>query len=475
MRRIFLSFLSCMCCLAISAQAKYVFYFIGDGMGPNQVLGAEMLLAEQQGRIGYEPLLFTQFPMSGMARTYSANSGVTDSAAGGTALSTGKKTTNGFVGVLPDSTSVPTIAEILKRRGMAVAICTSVSIDHATPACFYAHEPSRERYYEIGTWLPKSNFDFFAGAGFRKPQNKKDKHSPNLYSLVEGAGYTMARGFDEYIQLRDSAQKMILIQKEDGLPQNEYKSAESIGFKIDQTEGALTLEQITRAALDFTPRENGFFMMIEGGMIDWGCHNNDAKAVWYEIIEMDKAIRVAYDFYLEHPDETLIVITADHETGGLSMGRNDEYVLTLKELDSQQCSGFAFEEKVYAYIDTHLQKGKLKKLPVEWLRKALEADLGFYSKYPLSADEEQAIFNCIWYHYGVKKQLKPTLYANDFYSLQHIVTRLMDKQAHIEWSTSGHSAANVPVIAIGAGAELFSGWQDNTDIMPKILKATEQK
>ena len=153
--------------VAVSAQeAKYVFYFIGDGMGPNQVLGTEMYLAEKAGRIGYEQLLFTQFPVAGQARTYSASNGVTDSAAAGTALAAGKKSNNAYVGVDEKKHPVNSIAKELKDKGRAVAICTSVSIDHATPACFYAHDANRKSYYKIGQQLPESGFDFFAGAGF---------------------------------------------------------------------------------------------------------------------------------------------------------------------------------------------------------------------------------------------------------------------------------------------------------------------
>lgn len=133
-----------------NGQAKYVFYFIGDGMGVNQVNGTEMYQAEiQNGRIGVEPLLFTQFPVATMATTFSAKNSVTDSAAAGTALATGKKTYNHAISVGEDKNAIQTVAEKAKKAGKKVGVTTSVSVDHATPAAFYAHQPDRNRYYEI--------------------------------------------------------------------------------------------------------------------------------------------------------------------------------------------------------------------------------------------------------------------------------------------------------------------------------------
>ena len=160
-------------------QAKYVFYFIGDGMGVNQVNGTEMYRAElQNGRIGVEPLLFTQFPVGTMASTFSATNSVTDSSAAGTALATGSKTYNGAIGMDDQKNPLQTVAEKAKKAGKRVGIATSVSIDHATPAAFYAHQPSRSMYYEIATDLPKADFDFYAGSGFLKLQQLIRKKHP---------------------------------------------------------------------------------------------------------------------------------------------------------------------------------------------------------------------------------------------------------------------------------------------------------
>ena len=156
-------------------RAKYVFYFIGDGMGVNQVNGTETYLAAVEGFIGTVPLQFAQFPYTGFVTTFSGTNGVTDSAAAGTALATGNKTKNGVIGMLADqNTVVNSIAVWAKEAGAAVGVGTSVTVNHATPASFYAHRPDRNMYYEIGKDLITAGFDFYAGSDFASPENKND-------------------------------------------------------------------------------------------------------------------------------------------------------------------------------------------------------------------------------------------------------------------------------------------------------------
>src|SRR5690606_6296994 len=197
---------------SFAQQAKYIFYMIGDGMGANHVNLAEIYLAHLQGRNGVEPLIFSKFPFSSVATTYSLSHGVTDSAAGGTALAVGKKTKNGVVGM--DSTAtVPykSIAYAAKEKGLKVGITTSVSIDHATPATFYARQASRSMYYEIVQDLIKSNFDFFAGSGFLKPNTTFDKKdAPSIYPQLEQAGYKIVKGYDEFKKQNDKSRKLVL-------------------------------------------------------------------------------------------------------------------------------------------------------------------------------------------------------------------------------------------------------------------------
>ena len=205
MKRFILVVCTVLCTLYAFGEIKYVFYFIGDGMGSNQVLGAEMYRSALQGEpLGRVQTLMTTFPYSGSAGSYSKSNGITDSAAAGTCLATGQKTKNGMLGLGPDSTRLTTIAEELKAQGWGIGIMTTVAIDHATPGAFYGHVAKRSMYYEIGQQLSESGFDFFGGAGFHYPQGKKNKEEVNLYRLAEERGYTVVHGMEELSEIPES-------------------------------------------------------------------------------------------------------------------------------------------------------------------------------------------------------------------------------------------------------------------------------
>ena len=244
----------CMALVAMAeGKAKYVFYFIGDGMGVNQVNGTETYLAALEGRIGTSPLCFAQFPYAGLVTTFSASNGITDSAAGGTALATGHKTKNGALGVKADlTTPVRSVAAAAQADGKAVGIATSVSIDHATPASFYAHVKDRGMYHQIGKDLITAGFDFYAGSDFLEPENRELSGEQTLYEQCEKAGYTIARGYADYQQKEKKADKMLLLQTEAA----SQKDRTSIPYAIDRQKDDLTLRDITRAAIDFLSQKD---------------------------------------------------------------------------------------------------------------------------------------------------------------------------------------------------------------------------
>lgn len=313
-------------------KAKYVFFFIGDGMGLSHVALTEAYNAAKKGKIGSEPLLFTQFPYIGLATTYSASNMITCSSASGTALASGYKTKNYMVGMKPDSTDLYQISYKLKELGYRVGVMTTVQLDNATPAAFYAHNIRRTNYYDISMQLPLSGFDFFGGGGFEGAEKEKVENAKNkIFEQIDKYGYTVAYGTDEYKAKKASGvkDKMILLQKD------KEKALKILPFEYNRTKEDLTLAQVVESAIDFLyePDGNGFFMMCEGGKIDWAAHNNDVAGVIFETLDMDAAVKVAYDFYTQHPDETLIVITADHETGGLGLGRKSGYVIDLTKID----------------------------------------------------------------------------------------------------------------------------------------------
>lgn len=447
-------------------QVKYVFYFIGDGMGVNQINVTETYLAALKGKIGYEPILMSNFPVVGLVNTYSATNGVTDSAAGGTALASGHKTKNGAIGMLEDlKTPCNSIAVWAKKAGKAVGVATNVAITHATPASFYGHQPNRNMYYEMGQDLCKSNFDFFAGSDFHRPNTKEGE--PTLREQAKAAGYTiLTGGYKEYQKKGRKADKLILFQSDE---QNEKLQSDHIPYALDQDKNDLTLEQITRAGINFlmSKQKDGFFFQIEGGMIDYACHRNDIGNVINEVLDLDKAVRVAYEFYEQHPDETIIVISADHETGGLVMGCGP-YELHTDLLKYQTRS--IDETK---WLLNQLYKKAPKKFTRAEVDKQLQAILGLGAGIPVS-DKQRERIDRRWkaIEQAINDGGKVSDRINDLCeTCKHIIS----EAALISWASGGHSNGYVPVYAIGPGTEVFQGRINNTEIAPAMARIAGYK
>ncbi len=449
-------------------RAKYVFYFIGDGMGVNQVNGTETYLAALEGRIGVKPLCFTQFPVVGLVTTHSATNGVTDSAAGGTALATGHKTKNGFVGVLADgTTAVTSVAHWAQVSDAAVGVATSVSVDHATPASFYAHMPNRNAYHEIGRQLVNAGFDFYAGSDFRQPTGKSDADG-TLYDQCAKAGYTLVRGFADYQKKGKKADRLILFQPE----QPSHGDRTCLPYAIDRKAEDLTLTQITQAGLEFLERKakekDGFFLMVEGGKIDYACHANDAATVFKETIDLNEAIKVAFAFYEKHPNETLIVVTADHETGGIALGRGP-YELHTDLLQYQKMSAEAYT----AHLN-RLFKEQGKNFTWDFVKNDLQTNWGFWKEVKLNDHQSKRMERAYEDFVAGSEKQNANLYAS-LGGIADAARHTLAELALIGWQSGGHSNGYVPVFAIGAGAELFGGKLDNTQIPFKIAEAASWK
>lgn len=299
-------------------KAKYIFLFIGDGMGYNHVAATESYLSYKEGKRGGAMLTMSTFPYFGMATNFSANSYVTDSSASGTAIASGEKTNNYALGVDAENKPVKSMAYDLQEDGYKIGIVTTVPINHATPGAFYASSSSREDYYSISQQIVKSNFEFFAGSGFLDFKGKRGEDKEPIDAYLEKNGYEVSYGIKEFWKEAEGKDRMILCQ--------ESNRAESAGNYIDS--GALledaTLTQMLQCGIDYLGDKEPFFIMCEGGDIDWGGHGNKIMPVVSTVIEFDNAVKAAYEFYKKHPKETLIVVTADHETGGLSLGAGPE-------------------------------------------------------------------------------------------------------------------------------------------------------
>jgi alkaline phosphatase len=460
----FLVFLSVTVLCYGQSKAKYIFLFIGDGMGVNQVNGTELYLGELQGKIGTVPLIFTQFPNGGFATTFSANSGITDSSAAGTALATGHKTNNGTVSLDPVTKApMPSVASKAKAKGMKVGITTSVSMNDATPAVFYAHQKDRGMGYEIALDAIQSHFDFFAGGGFFNPEKKSDgTKADNIYPLFQKAGYTLAYGYADYLKNAKNKNKVVLMNNKD-----QNNNPEAIPYRIDRTKDDLSLLQITEGAINTLTRNNtkGFFLMVEAGAIDHACHANDAATAFNDVLDLNEAIKPAYEFYLKHPKETLIVVTADHETGGIVLGSSHSG-LNFKVLQYQKVS----QPVLSNYIST-LRKEKNNKVSWDEIKDLLGKYMGLWKEVPVDKEQEQMIYQA--YENSFVKgdnSREQSLYQSDD-KLAATAKRVLNQIARVSWASGNHSCGYVPVFAVGQGSYLFSGKMDNTDIPKKICRA----
>ena len=306
-------------CANEDAPAKYVFLFIGDGMGTTHVDVTESYLSYKEGKLGGEQLLMTTFPVFGTATNYSANSRVTDSSAAGTAIACGAKTNNSWLGVDPDEVPLESVASVLKKEfDYKVAVISSVPVNHATPASFYGHNKSRHANYAILQEIPESGFEYFAGAGMMSFAGNRWRPERNISEYLEENGYNVVWGKEELAEAIANNDKIVFgqIYNKDVEPKN----YDNTGVK---PEGDASLADMVQGAIDLFGDKDPFFMAIEGGEIDWSAHSKKVMPTVMGVIDMDKAIAKAYDFYLAHPDETLIIVTADHETGGIALG--DKY------------------------------------------------------------------------------------------------------------------------------------------------------
>lgn len=437
---------------------KYIFYFIGDGIGMGPVMSTmtyqRMVHPEQS-------LTMTSFPVVSWCQTYSSSSPVTDSAAAGTALSTGVKTKNTMLGMGPDTVAVTSVARQLKDMGWGVGVVTTVAPDDATPGAFYTHVPNRGMFYQIDCDAAASGYDFIAGGGLRGLKDKQG-NATDVLERFAAAGVTIARGIDAVPAAAPGSRVLLLSPEGIG-------EANNVGYTIDSIAGALTLPAITRACLDYvqgtaaTPGRP-FFMMVEGGNIDHALHANDGGAAIKEIINFDQAVAIAYEFYRQHPDETLIVITADHDTGGMAIGNTVlHYDAKPAYIDSQRVS----KEEFSAYC-----KGLLKSRRIyRWddMKEYLIDNFGMFTVVPVSEEQEkdlQGLFEECFLKRNSKDQ--KTLYG-DFNAFAVAVFAHVNGQAGFGFTTNSHTGNPVPVFAVGVGAERFRSLNNNKDL-PAIIR-----
>lgn len=444
-------------------QAKYVFYFIGDGMAMPQIDSTQIFKGalNSTNPMNKEKVNFASFPYQGMQATYSANTFITESAAAGTALATGHKTNNDVLGVDPTKQiKYTSMAELARDKGMKVGIVSSVSIDHATPGAFYAHQSSRKNLYEIGVELANSNFDYFAGGGFLQPTGKK-KDKESVLSIAQQKGYKVVNDENAIRSLQAKDGKVIAIQPE-------LAGEEAMQYDIDRG-SRLSLADFTRKGIEMLENPNGFFMMVEGGKIDWSCHANDAATTVRDVMAFEQAISEALAFYAKHPDETLIVVTGDHETGGMTIGfAGTEYATAFNKLTTQNLSFEEFDKLIKNYRSTvGAEEANLDDwLPVLAQRFGL-TDLTDFDKARLSAALAASMVDP---KQRTKDEQSYLLYGT-YEPFSVTATHILNQKAGIGWTTYAHTGVSIPVFAQGVGGEQFQGSYDNTDVAKKVMNA----
>jgi alkaline phosphatase len=276
----------------------------------------------------------------------------------------------------------------------------------------------------------KAGYDFYAGGDV----NGSSKNRTIVYDKAKEMGYTISRGYNDFCTKAGSAEKMMLFQE---------KVATELPYAINRTKDDLTLAQITAAGIEFLREKSkkGFFMMIEGGKIDYAAHNDDGATVFHEVQDLGAAVAVAYEFYKEHKDETLIIVTADHETGGLVLGYRSDYTLNLKALASQKVS----VERMIEILEAE------KKTTWSRIEELVKENIGVGLRNRKTSEETVSM------NHDLAKEIA----YNAVYDL--------NRSASLSWASGNHSGTFVPLFAIGKGAEMFNGVIDNTDI-PNIIR-----
>ena len=483
--------------IAETADApKYVFLFIGDGMSYPQIqLTNYFLNASQNMNKGTatvkdeektildskNQLVMMDFPVAGSAQTYDSTSFAPDSASTATSIATGNKTWSGSINVSEDfQEKYETIAEKLKeQQNYKIGVVSSVNLNHATPAAFYAHQESRNNYYEIGLELIDSGFDYFAGGGLKKTTGSEgDKE--DLYVLAEKAGYNVFKTQAEAEKLTSEDGKAIIIDEH-------LADSDAMAYEIDRQEGEWALADYVEKGIEVLDNDNGFFMMVEGGKIDWACHANDAASTITDTVALDNAVEKAVEFYNEHPDETLIIVTGDHETGGLTIGfAGTDYDTFLKNFENQKIS--------YAKYDAdYVKQYKENKTDFDTVMKDITELFGLQIPNGVNEDTQQkdsadlhpesegeGALVMTEYEYEQLKSAYETTMARtgeeeEFGQEEYIkygsyepltvtITHILNNKSGINFGSYAHTGLPVEVLVQGAGAEKFDGYYDNTDI-----------
>ncbi|MBN2039310.1 MAG: alkaline phosphatase [Spirochaetes bacterium] len=484
-----------------NAAVKYVFFFLGDGMSNSQVQATEAYLTTINGGSAtlasdlLKPenrLNMSKLPVQGMQTTYDAHALMTDSASAGTAFACGIKTLSGVIGMNDTkTTSYKSVAQLASEKGMKVGIISSVSLDHATPASYYASISNRGYMNNIATQLAESGYEFFGGGGLVAPESaaRSGDTSNNIWAILDDNGYTVLNDRESILGLKHNPQDMVIcinpwLQDSSAMP-----------YSIDRPTTNLSLKEMTEVAIATLNADNskrskwhkhnkkcrhdnsrGFFLMVEGGKIDWACHANDAVATIGDMLDFDDAIGAALAFYKKHPRETLIVVTGDHETGGMTIGHaTTAYGAYYDKLLDQQCSFTYFSQNQWAEhkaaysagydytSSSNLVSNSDMLNLMEDTFGLIYSDLNNYQKEKLEDAYDKSMCGS-----NDNSSAENSLLYGYYEPIIVTITHILNERASIGWTSYSHTGVPVPVYAIGKGAGIFGGFYDNTDIAKKL-------
>ena len=433
---------------ALAAGPKNVIFYIGDGMASTQRRVAEEVFGRK--------LNMNQLPVVGLYTTYSANSIITDSAAAGTAMATGRKVDSLVISMdIEKKMAFETLAEAAKKMGKSVGILTTTRLTHATPACFGAHIASRNSENEIAEQYLERNFDVWMGGGRRHfiPKSDDNRQAPDkglkskrkddrdLLKEFADKGYAVIRTKSELMGLPINADtKVFATFTEDHLP-----------YYLDKPEEVPSLADMTTMAIKILKQNpKGFFLMVEGGKIDHAAHANAPGGTLYETMDLDNAVKAGMVFSQEDSN-TLILVGGDHETGGMGLGMGADYYMKPEALKNLTKTEFGM-----GYGEVLQNPDKAYDI--------LKETAGFKR---LRSKEKKAIKAAIKQaKAGKVMRSKNMSYNPSIFGFTY--AKILSDRTRIGWTSYAHTGHPVMVTAAGPGSEIFMGLYDNTDVGKKI-------
>ncbi|MDZ5609361.1 alkaline phosphatase [Bacillus pseudomycoides] len=408
-----------------NAKIKNVIVLIGDGMGPSYIT-AHRYMKDNPKTFEMEPIEFDKY-LVGTQKTYAEDEhqNITDSASAATAMSSGVKTYNSAIAVDNDKTEVKTVLEQAKEQGKSTGLVATSEITHATPAAFGAHDVSRKNMDAIANDYfdekinGKHKVDVLLGGGVnnfvRKDRNLTEEFKKSGYSYVT----------DREQLLNDKNDQILGLFAPGGLDK-----------MIDRNEKTPSLEEMTNAAINrLNKNDKGFFLMVEGSQIDWAGHDNDVVGAMSEMEDFEKAYKAAIEF-AKKDKHTLVIATADHSTGGFSLGVNGEYNFNANAIKAAK--------RTPDFMANEIAKGA-----------NVEETLKKYIDLQLTPEEI--------------KSVNDIASSKDVTKIDNAIEEIFNKRSFTGWTTGGHTGEDVNVYAFGPGKYLFSGVQENTNLAKRVF------